>query len=212
MLTPDDEVDAQGDPLAFVVRWNILVSALIVEPSIKLIARTACDYAVRDGERVYPGNERLARETGYNSETVRHAWKALRALGMAERTGQSEWDGKKRTADEYDLKIPASWARIPVYGPKHGRFHCQHCGKAFNPRPGTHVRADGTVSWFLIRMVFCPDPGTPKRKPGGKRPPKPAGCFEMWDADRKRRGKPTWGVLKAEAWDLFYAARGDEWP
>jgi hypothetical protein len=212
MITPDDEHDANGNPLAFIARWNTLVSALIVEPSIKLVARTAGDYAIRDGERVFPGNERLARETGYDAETVRHAWKVLRGLAMAERTSRSEWDGKRRTADEYDLMIPPSWLGIPVYGPHHARFHCQHCGKAFNPRPGTHVGKDGKVSWYLARMVFCPDPGTPHRKPNGRRPPKPASCYQEWNDDQTSKRLPTWGKLGSDpSWALFRKARNDDW-
>ena len=212
MITPDSETNAEGDPLKFIVRWNVLVSALIVEPSIKLVARTAGDYAIADGERVYPGNERLARETGYDAETVRHAWKALRALGMAERTARSEWDGRRRTADEYDLMIPSDWLAIPVYGPRHARFHCQYCGKAFNPRAGTHVRSDGTVGYYLARMVFCPDPGTPHKRPNGRRPAKPPSCFAEWNAAQAGKGLPTWPKLgNGPSWELFRAARNDDW-
>jgi hypothetical protein len=67
-ISPDDE------DKPFVARWNTLVSALLIEPSIKLVARQACDYGIMDGEGIYPGNQRLARQTGYDERTVREAW------------------------------------------------------------------------------------------------------------------------------------------
>ena len=163
MITPDSETAGNGDDLLFVRRWNILVNALIAEPSVKLVARTAADFGLRDGEGVYPGNQRLARQTGLSEEAVRTALAVLRAFGMARLDVPSHWNGKRRDADRYALQIPPDWRGLPVYGPSSGRFHCQHCGKAFNPQPGTHLRKDGTVGFYLRNMIFCPDPGRPKR-------------------------------------------------
>lgn len=193
----------------FVARWNSLVSALLVEPSIKLVARTACDYGVATGENVFPGNQRLARQTGYDERTVREAWHFLRAEGLARRLEHSAWTGDRRNADRYELVIPSGWRSMAIQGPHFGRFACQHCGKQFNPPPcNTYSkRADGktpvttadgtrTVTWFLWKAVFCPAPQRGRQK--GK------GCFELWE---KSGGK--WG---AGAWDLFRKARNDDWP
>jgi len=201
MLTPPDARYAKdGTEILLVRRWNTLVSALIVEPSVKLVARTVIDYGLADGAEVYPGNQRLARQTGYTKETVRQAWAILRALGMAERVIPSYYDGKRRMSDEYQLAIPPHWRALPVYGPNLERFHCQHCGKVYNPQAGTHLRADGTVGWYLAKMVFCPPP---RRAPG---------CFQLWERDRKAAKLPLWNALKEDAWTRFRAARDDEWP
>src|ERR1022692_898211 len=130
MVTPDDE------ERPFVARWNILVAALIVEPSIKLVARTAVDYGIADGAGIFPGNKRLARQTGLDERTIRQAWKFLRAQGMARLVRESSWSGDRRTADSYLLEIPAGWRNLPMLGPRAGQFGCQQCGRLFNPRPG----------------------------------------------------------------------------
>jgi hypothetical protein len=197
---PDRKYADDGTEIVFVRRWNTLVSVLIVEPSVKLVARTVVDYGLADGQGIYPGNERIARETGYSSESVRHAWATLRALGMAERVTGSYYDGRRRTADEYELAIPAGWRHLPVYGPNLRRFHCQHCGKVFNPRAGTNLHGNGTVGWWLTRMVFCPEPR------------KGTGCFKLWERDRKAAGEPLWAALKDGAWNMFRRARDDDWP
>lgn len=199
------------DDRVFIARWNTLISALIVEPSVKLVARTAAEYGITNGEDIYPGNQRLARQTGYDPETIRQAWKVLRGTGLAIRDLRSQWDGKHRTSDLYALEIPADWRNLPIYGPHFKRFTCQHCGKLFNPRPGTVAHKDGTLGWFLVRMVFCPDPGTPRKRKNGTRPPQPPGCLSLWEQDRMATGLGGWRTLKTEAWELFRKARDDEW-
>jgi len=211
VISPGDECLPSGEPAPFIARWNTLVKALIVEPSVKLVARTAVDYGIYDGTGIYPGNERLARQTGYDARTISHAWAVLRALGMAQRDGFSHWTATRRTADMYALEIPDDWRFKPIYGPKFGRFHCEHCGRAFNPRPGTHVRKDGTIGFYLRNMTFCADPGRPKRTAAEKArktrlKPVPQGCFEAWG------GSTRWIQLGDDAWKLFQAARSDDWP
>lgn len=205
MISPGD------DDKPFVARWNTLVSALIIEPSVKLVARTAVDYGIYDGEGIYPGNERLARQTSLSAEAVRQAWAVLRALGMAHRDSLSHWTGTRRTADLYALDIPDDWRMKPLYGPKFARFHCQHCAKAFNPRPGSHVRRDGSIGFYVRNMTFCADPGRPKRTAAEKArkvrlKTASAGCFDAWG------GNERWGQLGDDAWKLFRAARSDDWP
>jgi len=210
---PDD------DGLAFVTRWNTLVSALLVEPSIKLVARTVVEYGLTDGESVYPGNERIARQTGLSARQVQEAWHFLRAAGMAERVNQSVWTGRQRLADLYQLEIPANWSDFGVLGPNFKRFTCQECGRVFNAppcnawtmerRPGcaTEVpkivnRTEGLreVLWGLHKAVFCP----PTRKQVETR----TSCKHRWEAANHR-----WGARGGEdPWKIFSRARDDDWP
>lgn len=207
MISPGDEVDASGEPLLFVTRFNKLVDAFIVEPSVKLVARTAVDYAARDGEGIYPGNEQLARKTGLTAETVRKAWATLEGAEMAELNAPSTWTGTRRLANSYSLAIPANWQALPVYGPHYARFTCPHCGHLFNPRPDTVLHKDGSLAWRLASMVFCPPPGRPKRArgEGGRLKPRPASCHTLWE-----RAGHTW-PRDGSAWDLFRKARNDDW-
>lgn len=204
-ISPDDE------DKPFVARWNAFVSALLIDPSIKLVARTACDYGIMDGEGIFPGNQRLARQTGYDERTVREAWHFLRAAGMAVRTEQSAWTGERRTADRYELAIPGDWRGFPMLGPHAGRFTCPQCGKLFNPQPcNTYVRqktASGNLvpiadrngirdlRWALWKAVFCPAPR------GGN------GCMYYWE-----RANGPWHASSSRCWEMFYKARDDDWP
>jgi hypothetical protein len=208
VISPDDEVDANGNDLLFVTRFNKLVDALIVESSVKLVARCAVDYAVRDGEGIYPGNEQLARKTSLHHGTVQRAWAILQGLDMAVMESRSYWTGRKRLANSYSLAIPERWRGWPVYGPHFARFTCGHCGKRFNPQPDTVLHPDGSIAWRLASMAFCPPPGRPKRKPGegGRLKPKPASCFELW-----QRSGGKWPSGDG-AWELFRQARNDDWP
>jgi hypothetical protein len=201
MLTPPDVRHSKdGTEILFVRRWNTLVDALIIEPSIKHVARASVDFGLADGAGIYPGNELLARKTGYTRKTVGEAWDVLRALEMAERVIPSYYDGRKRVADEYQLAIPGNWRGFAVYGPNMKRFHCQHCGKVFNPKPCLDVRPDGTFGWYLAKAVFCP---SPRHGPD---------CFQRWEHQRRAAKRPLWDKLGDKRWDMFYAARSDEWP
>ena len=195
MITPGSE------DRPFVARWNTLVRSLIVEPSVKLVARTAVEYAISDGVDVYPGNGRLSRETGLSERTVRTAWGVLRELGMAERVAPSIWNGERRTADRYDLLIPARWRGFVTYGPHSNPFTCAFCHSRFDPEPCFGADKRGEWGWFLDRATFCP------RSRSGP------GCLTLWQADQERRGKPTWQQVSAdERWSMAWKARDDEWP
>jgi len=203
MISPGDEFLPNGNPAPFIARWDTLVNALIVEPSVKLVARTAAGYGIYDGTGIYPGNERLARQTSLSTECIRSAWKVLRAADMAVRDCRSQWNGDYRTADMYTLEIPGDWRNLPVLGPSFGKFTCQQCGKVFNPQPGTVLRPDGTVGFRLPRMVFCPAPRTPRLRPNGTRPKRPASCFALWQKERRGKGDVSW--------EMFSQARHDDW-
>jgi hypothetical protein len=217
MITPDSEENAKGEPVLFVRRWNVLVAALLVEPSVKLVAYQAAQYGLADGYSIYPGNQRLCRETGLSEKTVREAWHTLRGLRMAVRDSRSGWNGRYRTADEYELAIPERWRGYPILGPNSRRFTCQFCGHLFNPQPCASFNTDAderptvdkdgnrSVGWYVHKAVFCPDPKTPRRKPNGRRPAREPGCFERW--------KVAGGKFGGEAaWTMMRKARGDEWP
>lgn len=204
-ITPDTLTAPNGTEILFVRRWNVLVSALIIEPSIKLVARTVVDYGLVDGEGVYPGNERIARETGLSERSVREAWHFMRGAEMAIRDIRSAWTGRYRTADTWQLLIPDYWRNLPMLGPNSGRFTCQQCGKLFNPQPcnvfATDAKGrpvidpetgDRQVRWQLYKAVFC---NPPRRGPS---------CWDKWQ--RANAGQWT-----DAAWDLFRKARNDDW-
>lgn len=208
MVHPDDEEKP------FAARFNALLSVLIVEPSIKLVGRQAADYGFMDGEGIYPGNERLARQTGLTDKTIREAWHFLRGAGLAHRDVRSSWTGTRRTADLYALDIPADWQSLPVFGPHSARFTCQQCGKMFNPqpcnvflterRPGRKGFIPVTdkqtgfreVRWALWKTVFCPAPR------------KGASCRQQWE-----KSNGPWSASDTKAvWEMFRKARDDDWP
>lgn len=204
MISPGDEFLSSGDPAPFVARWNTLIAALIAEPSIKLVARTAVDYGLYDGEGIYPGDPRLARQTSYDRKTVGHAFKVLRGLDMAIRVTESGWSGKRLRADEYDFVIPTTWRALPLLGPRFGRFTCQQCGKVFDPQPGTVIQENGTIGWHLSRMVFCSAKPLRSGKPS---------CLELWNENRQRHRLLSWGATEdKDCWEMFNQARSDDWP
>lgn len=214
MVHPDDATKP------FAARFNALLTALIIEPSVKLVGRQVADYGFMDGEAIYPGNQRLARETGLGEKTIREAFHFLRANGMAHRDARSAWTGTRRTADTYALDIPADWMLMPVLGPHHARFTCQGCGQLFNPQPCNVFLAERhpgrkgfapvtdpqtgfrEVRWALWKAVFCPPP----RKQKGK--PLPAGCRQQWE-----RANGPWNAGDNKScWEMFRKARDDDWP
>lgn len=202
MIHPDDE----SKPL--VSRWTSLVRILLVESSVKLVARNAFDFADfydtergEAGSNTYPGNELLARETGLSERTVRTAWATVRGLGLAERTEMAAYDPltKRRTADAYRLAIPEDWKRFPVLGPSRAKFRCLYCGHLMNPRANSKINAKGEVTFRVAHFCFCPEPRDLAKRPG---------CFKRWE--RAQKVSDPWG--KVDVWEKFREARGEEWP
>ena len=199
MIRPDD------DDSPFVARWNSLVRVLLVESSVKLVARTAGDYAnFVDGSSCFPSNERLARDTGYSKRTVVTAWGTLRGLKMAQRVGRGV--PHERIADEYELVIPDAWTALPILGPSGRPFTCLYCGKKFNPAGNSTLNAHDRVTFDVIAFCFCP-------KPRGKSGRDEEWCFPLWDAEQKRAGEPDWRQMQTQGatWNLFRTARGEAW-
>lgn len=197
MIRPDDEEKP------FVARWNSLIRILLVESSVKLIARTAMDYAdLYDGTSCHPSNERLARETGYSERTVREAWAILRGLGLADRVGNSV--AHRRLADEYELIIPDDWQALPILGPGGGKFTCLACGKKFNPQGNCNRETDGRITFKVQMFCFCPPPRANKGRDDVR-------CLSAWNHGRKLAGERLWRDLGHDVWKMFRESRGDDW-
>lgn len=201
------------DDRLFTARWNTLARILLVDPSVKHIARAAADYAdFGDGTSCRPSNERLARETGYSERTVRTAWGFMRGVGMAIRVVRGT--SYLRQADEYELHIPAWWENLPVLGPRGGKFTCPACKKMFNPVGNCDVTSTpkgDEVTYQLEFMTFCP---TPKLTiyPAKGEPFKIPECQRRWDLDREKAKLKRWAQMANEdRWALFRAARNDAW-
>ncbi len=194
MIRPDD------DTAPFVSRWNTLIRVLLVESSVKLVARTAMDYAdFNTGANCHPSNDRLARDTGYSERTIRDAWSVLRGLDLAERVATAV--AHARLADEYQLVIPGDWRGLPTIGPRGRKFTCLGCGKGFNPAAHQAKRKpDGQVRFDVSRFCFC----------AAARGEHTSHCLRLWDLQRKQRGEKPWRDT-ADKWALFRQARGDDW-
>lgn len=197
---PDDETKP------FIARWNVLTRILLLDPSVKTVARSAMDFAnFGDGASCHPGNGRIERETGLSDRTVRTAWHVLRKLGMAERVAFGS--PSLRMADEYELAIPDNWESLPIYGPHVREFHCLHCEKQFTPQGNCTLQTKkkgGELRYRLALMTFCAPPRATRGRPAPD-------CFAEWNRGRVSSGKPVWSDLGNEAWTLFRRARGDDW-
>lgn len=203
-LRPDDE------DKPFIARWNTLARILLLETSVKMVMRSAMDYAdFEDGSSCHPSNERIARETGYSERTIRFAWSVMRGLGLAERVSRGV--SYMRLADEYTLTIPDHWESLPVLGPHGRKFTCLACRKLFNPVGNCTVNevktdkpGDDNVRFDLIKLCFCPAP----RKTKGR---DDEACVAAWNNQQKQNGSPVWNQLGQERWKLFREARADDW-
>lgn len=197
MIRPDDE------DKPFVGRWNSLIRILLVESSVKHVARAVMDYAdLFDGSKCRPSVQRIARETGYSKPTVLNAWATIRYLGLAERV--SHGSAHRKRADEYQLLIPERWYSLPVLGPKSGKFTCLYCGKLFTPDSHSVLRKDKSVGFQVKRFCFCPSPRQKKGRPGDA-------CGALWDKERAEANEESWDNLGNEVWGLFRQAREDDW-
>lgn len=187
----------------FIVRWNTLARILLVDTSIKYVARAAMDFAdYETGASCFPSNERIARETGYSEPTIRNAWKVMRGIGMAERVAFGV--AHRRLADEYQLLIPGDWEMLPTLGPHGRKFTCVGCGKLFNPQGTCVVRDDGTVAFELSRMCFCAPPRAVKGR-------SEVSCLGGWSERQVQAGERPWTELGGDRWKAFRQARGDDW-
>lgn len=197
MFRPDDENKV------FIARWNMFVRILLVESSVKHIARAAMDYAdFEDGGSCRPSNERICRETGYGDKTVRLAWSAMRGMNMAVRVGRGV--SYLRMADEYQLQIPDDWSSLPILGPHGRKFSCLHCGKVFNPKGNCTVYKNDEIRYNVAELTFC----APPRGKAGRAEPD---CRTEWDRGQKLIGAKPFHQLGHDVWKRFREARGDDW-
>lgn len=198
-----------GDPVIrpdqpktpFIARWNGLIRILLVEPSVKLVARTMADHAdFKTGANCHPGNELLARVTGYSERTVRDALAVLRGLGLADRTER----GKPRvSADTYKLVIPSfsEWSSLPVLGPNEDKFTCLGCYESFEPVGHQTYKPKVGVVFDVYRFCFC-----------GPLKTKTEACLAEWNRQQERQGRPRWAQLDSAArWELLRVSRADDW-
>lgn len=215
-LRPDDE-DKQ-----FASRWNLLVRILLVEPSVKLVARTAMDYAdFDDGSSCFPSIERMTRETGLSDRTVRNGWAVMRGLKMAVRV--SRGGSYRSRADEYQLEIPDDWKSLPTLGPHGKKFTCPGCGNLFNPDAHSilddrtpdktmpdgkpRAKAGDSVAWVLGRLALCSWPSNTKGRTKGSWE-----CRDAFNRKQRAEGEKTWDQLDgAGKWSIFFKARDDPW-
>lgn len=195
MIRPDDETKS------FQSRWNTLARILLVESSVKLVARTAMDFADwEDGAGVFTGNVRMALATGFTDKTIRTAWASLRVLGMAKRVERAS--SSKLKSDRYNLAIPKEWESWAVLGPKEAKFHCVHCHKAFIPPPAFVLADSERPRWYVNRACFCPPPRQRKDRP------RPLACVTEWEREHDTAWK---SLANSDVWSLFREARGDDW-
>ncbi len=181
----------------------MMVRILLVESSVKHIARSAMDYAdFEDGSSCHPSNERIARETGYTDKTIRLAWSAMRGMGMALRVARGV--SYQRIADEYQLQIPDDWRTLPILGPHGRKFTCQACGKLFNPKANCSVYKNDEVRYNVAELSFC-------APPRAKRGRAERSCLDEFN-DRQLRSKAKpFHALGPDVWKHFQKARGDDW-
>ncbi len=202
-LFPPDDPDKP-----FIARWNMLTRILLVETSVKYVARAAMDFAdFGDGTSCFPSNDRIGRETGLSARTVQDAWAVMRGLRMAVRVARGV--PHRRLADEYQLEIPDGWRNLPVLGPHARDFNCLRCGKLFTPHahsilPKGEDRDDPGVKFQVAKMVFCPEP----RRTRGR---DATSCQDGWNREQVAAGGQPWHKIGAECWKWFRRARGDDW-
>jgi len=184
----------------------VLTRILLVEPSVKAVARSAMDFGdFADGSSCHPSNERMERESGLSERTIRSGWQVLRALGMAERVGYGS--PHRRLADEYQLIIPDHWRNMPIYGPHVRKFTCLYCRKLITPQGNCTVKVEGgreVPTYRLAKMVFCPEPRATRGRDA-------VHCFAEWNYTQRQSGERVWNDLGDDAWKLFRQARADEW-
>lgn len=196
-------VVSPGDTTAaFPQRWSALLRLLLVESSVKLIARTAMDHADQaDGSGCRVSNDQLARETSYSERTVRTAWGVLRGLGLAERVASAGYDAvnERHVSDEYRLTIPDGWHRLPLLGASSAKFWCLWCHRRFNPQANCGLLPDGRVTFEVHRFCFCAG-----RVPGAK-----LSCFDSWQQAESQNNSRPWDDV--DRWSMFRRSRCGVW-
>ncbi len=214
MFRPDDE------DKPFIRRWNQLTRILLAEPYVKLVARTAMDFAdFEDGDNCFPSIERMVRETGLSDRSVRNGWAVLRGIDMAVQLRSS--NSFHGAATVYQLQIPDHWWGLPIYGPHARKFTCLGCGKLFTPDAHSVLtdrtpdktmphgkprkKAGDSVGWVLGRFVFCSWPSDSGRTGS-------YACRDLWNARQREENGKTWNQTESdEKWKLFREARDDPW-
>jgi len=88
--------------------WERVVRATDTTSTVKLVALTLATYGDRNGQRLRPGVDRLARACGLSERATRAALVTLRDLGLIERTVAGSTMGRRAIADEHRLTQPVA--------------------------------------------------------------------------------------------------------
>lgn len=90
--------------------WHAVIRRSNLTTLTKGFAFIASSYSGRDGEDIFPGNERLARVTGMADSTVRKHLKILRDAGLITRVSAA--NRSRGLADEYRLTVPSEVEKL----------------------------------------------------------------------------------------------------
>lgn len=131
--------------------WYRAVRRGDLHPTVQHVIMMLATYADADGRNAFPGEERLARDTGRSVSVVRRALAAARAAGWIVRDETSSARRRARGhADVYMLTIPAERvaepaapAAAPVDNPPSSRASTGHQRTSTGrPRPQAPVAHD----------------------------------------------------------------------
>ncbi|MET8318244.1 helix-turn-helix domain-containing protein [Rhodococcus erythropolis] len=84
--------------------WERIVRRVPMPGSTKFLALTLATYANKDGTRIMPGEQRLARTMGADPRTVQRGFKWLREAEFVVLTKHG--NRHKGLANEYQLTVP----------------------------------------------------------------------------------------------------------
>ena len=87
--------------------WERLIRRARIGATTQHLALLLATYANRDGAKVHPGIARLATVSERDPKTVKRTLVKLRDLGLLERVFEASRNGRKNSADEYRLTMPA---------------------------------------------------------------------------------------------------------
>jgi hypothetical protein len=119
-----------ADNRPFVFRYMKAVMASDLAPVARHVALCTATYADRNGGSVFPGIDRLARDTGWRKSAVKKAMTELKAAGWLE----EESRGRFGRASVYRLVVPDAAAPEDAMG--HPVAHVQQPPEVLHGPPG----------------------------------------------------------------------------
>jgi hypothetical protein len=110
-------------------KWEHIIRRIVVPPdrrAVKLVALMLATFAdSRTGQRVRPGEQRLADMCQLGPSTVRAALKWLRENGLIYRQQRGSNLGLANRVDVYQLCVPSNWENHFPLLPEHGKDDSQ---------------------------------------------------------------------------------------